>query len=150
MRYVMAVYDGSEHSYSGVALAAQLASRNGVRLHVLSVVPLPIVGLDIATDIAIAANVDSHEHLLAALQADLAARGQYAQFALKIGNPVDEIVRYATDYNVGQIVIGLTFKSWFDRWAARLMLRRLIRLAPCTVTVVKEDVAPRGRLALVS
>ncbi|CAB3754480.1 hypothetical protein LMG29739_01938 [Paraburkholderia solisilvae] len=150
MRYVMAVYDGSEHSYSGVVLAAQLALRNGVRLHVLSVVPLPIVGLDIATDLAIAANVDSRGHLLEALQADLASRGQYAQMALKIGNPVDEIVRYATEFNVGQIVIGLTFKSWFDRWTTRLMLRRLIRLAPCTITVVKEEVAPRGRLALVS
>ncbi|MFC0576210.1 universal stress protein [Paraburkholderia solisilvae] len=146
----MAVYDGSEHSYSGVVLAAQLALRNGVRLHVLSVVPLPIVGLDIATDLAIAANVDSRGHLLEALQADLASRGQYAQMALKIGNPVDEIVRYATEFNVGQIVIGLTFKSWFDRWTTRLMLRRLIRLAPCTITVVKEEVAPRGRLALVS
>jgi nucleotide-binding universal stress UspA family protein len=131
-------------------LAAELASRNGVRFHVLSVVPFPKVGLDIATDSAIAASVDSRQHLLDAPKADLAARGQYAHLALKIGNHVEEIVRYATEYNVGQIVIGCTFKSWFDRWSAQALLHRLIRLAPCPVTLVKEDITPRGRLALVS
>ena len=53
MKYVLAVYDGSEVSYRSVLLAAEVASRNGVRLHVLSVVPLPSLGLDIATDIAL-------------------------------------------------------------------------------------------------
>jgi nucleotide-binding universal stress UspA family protein len=151
MKYVLAVYDGSEVSYSSVLLAAEVASRNGVRLHVLSVVSLPAVGLDIATDSAIAASVDSRQYLLESLKADLAARGQYVQLALKIGNPVDEIVRYATEFNVGQIVIGCAFKSLFDRWSARAILHRLVRLAPCPVTLVKDNIAPRnGRLALVS
>jgi nucleotide-binding universal stress UspA family protein len=151
MKYVLAVYDGSEVSYSGVLLAAEVASRNGVRLHVLSVVPLPKIGLDIATDSAIAASVDSRQHLLEALKADFDARGQYVHLALKVGNPVDEIIRYATEFNVGQIVIGCAFKSLFDRWSARAFLHRLVRLAPCPVTLVKDVVAPRnGRLALVS
>ncbi|GAB7523248.1 universal stress protein [Paraburkholderia sp. 2C] len=151
MKYVLAVYDGSEVSYRSVLLAAEIALRNSVRLHVLSVVPLPAIGLDIATDSAIAASVDSRQHLLEALKADFAARGQYVQLALKIGNPVDEIVQYATEFNVGQIVIGCAFKSLFDRWSARALLHRLVRLAPCPVTMIKDDAAPRNRrLALVS
>ncbi|MFC0400105.1 universal stress protein [Paraburkholderia rhizosphaerae] len=144
----MAVYDGSEHSYSGVLLAAELASRNGVRLHVLSVVPLPKIGLDIATDSAIAASVDSRQQLMEALRADFASRGQQVHLALKVGNHVDEIVRYAIEYNVGQIVIGCTFKSWFDRLSAQAVLHRLIRLAPCPVTLVKKEVTRGSRFAL--
>jgi nucleotide-binding universal stress UspA family protein len=147
----MAVYDGSEVSYSGVLLAAELASRNGVRLHVLSVVPLPKIGLDIATDFGIAASIDSRQHLLEALQSDFVARGQYVHLALKVGNLVEEIIRYATDYNVGQIVIGCAFKSLLDRWSARAILHRLVRLAPCPVTLVKDEPAPRNsRFAIVS
>jgi nucleotide-binding universal stress UspA family protein len=149
----MAVYDGSAHSYSGVLLAAKLASSSGVRLHVLSVVPLPAIGLDIASDNAIAASVHSREYLLEALKTDLASRGQHVHLALKVGNQVEEIVQYATEYNVGQIVIGCTFKSLFDRWSARAILHRLIRLAPCPVTLVKDSVMPpnpRNRFALVS
>ena len=151
MKYVLAVYDGSEVSYRSVLLAAEVASRNGVRLHVLSVVPLPSLGLDIATDSAIAASVDSRQHLLETLKDDFAGRGQYVQLALKIGNPVEEIVRYATEFNVGQIVIGCAFRSLLGRWSARAFLHRLVRLAPCPVTLVKDDLAPRnGRFALVS
>jgi nucleotide-binding universal stress UspA family protein len=144
MKYVLAVYDGSEVSYGGVLLAAEVASRNGVRLHVLSVVPLPKIGLDIATDSAIAASVDSRQYVLESLEADFAARGQSVHLALKIGNPVDEIVQYATEYNVGQIVIGCALRSLFERWTTRAILHRLVRLAPCPVTFVKDKVAPRG------
>jgi nucleotide-binding universal stress UspA family protein len=82
--------------------------------------------------------------LLESLEADFAARGQAVHLALKIGNPIDEIVQYATEYNVGQIVIGCAFKSLFERWTTRAILHRLVRLAPCPVTLVKDRAASRG------
>jgi nucleotide-binding universal stress UspA family protein len=137
MRYVMALYDGTPCSYRSVLVAARFATMHQARLHVLSVVPLPRFALDIPTDVPISASVDAYEHLLATLGSDLTQRGLQFQLALKLGNLVDEAVRYAVDYGVGLIVVGCSFRSLLARWSSRAMLRRLVRLAPCPVTMVK-------------
>jgi nucleotide-binding universal stress UspA family protein len=142
MRHIMAVYDGSPCSYCSVLLAAGLASTNEARLHVLSVVPLPKFGLDIATDAAILASVETCEHLLDSLRTDLTQRGLQFRMTLKCGNLVDETVQYALEYGVGLIVVGCSFRSLFSRWSAHALLKRLVRLAPCPVTMVNESSTP--------
>jgi nucleotide-binding universal stress UspA family protein len=134
----MALYDGSPCSYRSVLVAARFAATHQVRLHILSVVPLPKFAFDTATDAMLSASVDAYESLLATLEIDLTQRGLQFQLALKVGNLVDEAVRYAAEYGVGLIVVGCSFRSLLGRWSSRALLRRLVRLAPCPVTMVNE------------
>lgn len=105
MRYLLTGFDGSERSRLAVARAAEIAERSCARLHVLMVAGLPSAGMDVAigneiVEECIAVATDQ----LVTLSSQLGL--QFAQYAVRLGEPAQEIVRYALEFGARHVVLG--------------------------------------------
>jgi nucleotide-binding universal stress UspA family protein len=143
MRYILAAYNGSDHSLRAVNHAVEMADKTGARLHVLSVATIPAVGSDVYMDDIMRQNLSHCEQLVESLKVKLGASGT-TQMMVRIGDPVFEIVRHAVEYGVGQIVVGCR-RHWFDRWPASRIVRQIVARAPCKVIVIGNEAATRPR-----
>jgi nucleotide-binding universal stress UspA family protein len=130
--------DGSDHAFKALSYALDIARRNKVELHMVSVEEIPYMPeyieevreekgtaarryhtvIQRATAMAQEHRVKLHPHVLA-------------------GHPVRDIVELARELKADLLVIGATGHSAFYQRMIGSRADRMIQLAPCPVLVIK-------------
>jgi universal stress protein A len=114
--------DFSAASERAGVVATAMARQQGVRLHIIHVVP-PITDPD-----------DSPERL-SRLAAAL-GKDQPVQSALLSGRVAHQIIRYAWEHGIGLIVLGTHGRTGVTRALLGSVAESVVRLAPCPVLTV--------------
>jgi nucleotide-binding universal stress UspA family protein len=114
--------DFSAASEHAGLVAREMAREQGVRLHVIHVVP-PVTDPE-----------DSPEKLKR-LAADL-GKDLYVESALLSGRVAHQIIRYAREQGIGLIVLGTHGRTGVSRVLLGSVAESVVRLAPCPVLTV--------------
>lgn len=145
-----------ELSYAAAPYAAMLARMHGAELHVLHVASVaPVVaapglaapGTPVApTAIGPAPEEllrDAREQLASFRQEHLAAFAGTVVTAVVLGDPVGEIVRYATDNRIDLVVMGTHGDGVLRRIIFGSVSKSVVEHSPCPVLLVPVHSAPR-------
>jgi nucleotide-binding universal stress UspA family protein len=54
-----------------------------------------------------------------------------------VGHPAEQIVRYAKENDIDQLIMGQKGKSKIESWLLGSVSKRVSTYSPCTVTIVK-------------
>lgn len=73
-----------------------------------------------------------------ALSEEVAKYVEGATLVVKVGDPADAVVGYATDKGSELIVLPSHGRRGFERWLLGSVSERVVRLAPCPVLVLRR------------
>jgi len=135
IRKLPVAYDGSEAARAAFSFGADMAAKYGAELHVLAVARPPEFGTEEETEAVIEQSRSHCQALLDALKAGLGGRA--AVFAVAIGHPSDQIVRYAEGHAIDQVVVGHRGRTLFDRLHVGSVARQVVAHARCGVSVLR-------------
>jgi nucleotide-binding universal stress UspA family protein len=144
-RSVVCAVDFSETSQEAFAVAQDIASCSGARLHLVHAVidplQLPWSVETAAVDFAelLRSWIQGAEEGLSKLAASLPADSPPATQAVVVGRPPAEIVRYAEDHAADVIVMGTHGYGAVRRFLLGSVVDQVLRQASCPVLVVYDD-----------
>jgi nucleotide-binding universal stress UspA family protein len=140
LKKILVAFDGSEKSYDAFDFAlemSKLCPNAAPDIIVLSVAqppePIDIVEMDAIIDSA----TQHYEELFKGLREKAKERNLEIKTEVVVGHPADQIVRYAKDNEIDQIIMGQKGKSKIETWLLGSVSKRVSTYAPCTVTIVK-------------
>ena len=137
MKHILVGYDGSEHADKAFAMAADLASKYGAKLEVMSVARPPEPPEMVETE-ALLENAQAHfEQAFAALKTRAEAAGLHPEFTVLVGSPADQIIHHAHETGADLIVLGHRGKSRIARWLLGSISKRVVSYADCAVLIVR-------------
>jgi nucleotide-binding universal stress UspA family protein len=130
--------DGSEGSFAALAEALDLARHYGAELHTISVAEVPQYG---GTIDEVIEEKETHNGYYREAIGRAQARAQEAGVDLKshsvVGHEVKTIVEYIKAHDFDLLVVGfMGHSALYDRVMGSTC-QSLVRLAPCSVVVVK-------------
>lgn len=130
--------DGSDGAFKALAFALDLAETSRARLHMLSVEELSDLATSIDEVIEEKAAADRRFQEVVE-RAEALARLKRVTMTVHVmtGHPVGKIVDYLNEHDVDLLVVGFMGHSALYERIIGGTAERLVRLAPCTVTVVK-------------
>jgi nucleotide-binding universal stress UspA family protein len=132
---LLVAYDGSKAARDAFDFGVDLASRYAAELHVLAVARPPEFGSEEETEAVIEQSRGHCQKLLDSLKAALGA--ETATFAVAVGHPADQIVRYAERHAIDHIVVGHRGRAMFDHLLVGSVARQVVAHARCGVTVLR-------------
>ncbi|NLP64635.1 universal stress protein [Paraburkholderia sacchari] len=145
MHDILAGYDGSASAQGAVRFAKNLAEKEGARLHILTVAPLPDWGkLAYERPELIETEKRHCQDLITELKSEFGSSGITVQYETVVGHPAKELVLYAERHGIDHVVVGHRGHTVFDRWLLGSVARQVIAYAPCSVTIVRDRSADRG------
>ncbi|HRQ63709.1 MAG TPA: universal stress protein [Xanthomonadaceae bacterium] len=134
---IIAAFDGSRTSTAAYHFALKLAAVEKAPLLVLAVAQPPDVE-DHARNVAeLEAQTSHFEEAFQALAPKAAEAGVEARFRVVEGHPVERILEQAKAVGAGHIVVGNRRKGIFEWLLLGSVAKRIVDLAPCSVTVVR-------------
>jgi nucleotide-binding universal stress UspA family protein len=135
---ILIANDGSEGGFKALAFAIDLARLHHARLHMLTVEELPDFPASIDE---VVEEKDEADHRFKALveRAQQLAKLKHLKLDLHLaaGHPVRTIVGFAKEHAIDHLVVGFMGHSALYERIIGGTADRLVRLAPCSVTVVK-------------
>jgi nucleotide-binding universal stress UspA family protein len=135
---ILIANDGSDGAYKALSTALSLAKQFGAELHMICVEELPLMPASIDEVIE---EQDELEHRYHAVIDRAAAVARLYDVDLKAhvvpGHPVPTIIDFIQKHRIDHLVIGFMGHSAIYNRIIGGKSDRLVRLAPCTVTVVK-------------
>lgn len=138
---IVLAYDGSLASQEALLNCKELSQWHKSNVHLLAVVPYDLVA--IGPESAYYSeehNKVEHDQYVKVLNdgiSQLSKTGINAQGELRRGDPVDQIVLYATEISAELIILGHKHRdSWIERWWRGSISKVLIEESPCSVLVV--------------
>ena len=138
---IVLAYDGSHASQEALLNCKELSQWHQSNVHLLAVVPYDLVS--IGPESAYYSdehNKVEHDRYVKVLNdgiSQLSKTGINAQGELRRGDPVDQIVQYATEISAELIILGHKHRdSWIERWWRGSISKALIEESPCSVLVV--------------
>lgn len=138
---IVLAYDGSLASQEALLNCKELSQWHKSNVHLLAVVPYDLVA--IGPESAYYSeehNKVEHDRYVKVLNdgiSQLSKTGINAQGELRRGDPVDQIVLYATEISAELIILGHKHRdSWIERWWRGSISKVLIEESPCSVLVV--------------
>jgi nucleotide-binding universal stress UspA family protein len=134
---IIAAFDGSASATAAYRFALKLAVAEKAPLLVLAVAQPPDVE-DHARSVAdLEAQSGRFEKAFQALAPEAATRGVEARFRVVEGHPVEQILAQAREVEASHIVVGNRRKGIFEWLLLGSVAKRIVDLAPCSVTVVR-------------
>ncbi len=134
---IIAAFDGSKSAVAAFRFALKLAAGDKVPLLVLAVAQPPDVD-DNARNVAeLDAQTRRFEEAFQALAAEAAPSGVETKFRVVEGHPVERILEQAKEIEAGHIVVGNRRKGIFEWLLLGSVAKRIVDMAPCSVTVVR-------------
>jgi nucleotide-binding universal stress UspA family protein len=134
---VVVPIDFSDDSFAALDTAREMAD-DPSHLHVVHVLPI----LEANDPGVIWYNIDDEsrsQHAADALNKALAQRGHRGmQVAIRLGDPGQEIARYAEQVAAGLIVVSSRGQTALQRLLIGSVADRVVRLAHCPVLVLKQ------------
>jgi len=137
VRNILAPTDFSETSDLAVRHAVDAARTYGARLYLLHV-PGP-TGEDFEADFPVGRFETTVRQRLAAFVSEDEIAALRPEYALRIGAPAEEIVRYAQDREIDLIVMGTHGRKGVAHMLLGSVAERVVRTAPCPVQVVRQQ-----------
>lgn len=135
IRKLLVAYDGSATARTAFDFGVDMASKYAAELHVLAVARPPEFGDEEETEAVIEQSRRHCKKLLEALKPALGPKT--ATFAVEVGHPADQIVRYAEGHAIDHIVVGHRGRALFDRLLVGSVARQVVAHARCGVTVLR-------------
>jgi nucleotide-binding universal stress UspA family protein len=132
IRSILLATDFSAHSAAAAALACALARDYGARLHVLHVLPLPILYGE-----GISAVPPDDQEERATAQLEQIGAGLEVGRRLSEGDPATEILEAARTLPCDLIVLGTHGRTGLRRLLMGSVSEEVVRKAPCPVLIVK-------------
>ncbi|MBI4184534.1 MAG: universal stress protein [Proteobacteria bacterium] len=130
--------DGSEGAFKALAAALNLARRYRAELHMVSVEELPWLPGTREEVVGEKALANHHFEAVAAKAAAIAKKERVKLHThLVAGHPVSTIARLVETHRFDALVIGFMGHAALYNAIMGSTAERLVRLAPCTVIVVK-------------
>jgi nucleotide-binding universal stress UspA family protein len=135
---ILVANDGSPGALRALGIALELAKREGAALHMVTVEELPWfpASIDEVEEEKAEAN-----HRLAPLIETARAQAEAAGVALEThllpGHPVHTIVALINEQHFDLLVVGFMGHTRLYEQIIGSTTERLVRLAPCTILVVK-------------
>ncbi len=131
--------DGSDGAAKAYAAAVKQAKENHAELHMICVEELSYFPISVDEVIE---ERDEEEHrfrkVIAHAQSEAAHQGVTLHPHVLAGHPVRDIVSFIESHGVDLLVVGfMGHSALYDRIIGSTA-ERLVRLAPCTVMVVKN------------
>lgn len=135
---ILVANDGSDEGFAAFTFALELAYRFERPLYMLMVKGLPVAPITIA-------EVDEKQNEAAARIEPVVERARKLAALKKVrlnveivsGYPVRSITNFIGDHGIDHLVIGSTKEPSFYKQFIGGTVARLVRLAPCSVTIVK-------------
>ncbi len=135
---ILVANDGSDGGFKALAFAIDLAKHHQARLHMLSVEELPDFPASIDEVVEEKDEADHRFQLVVARARSLAELKQLPlEVHLAAGHPVRTIVDFVKEHAIDHLVVGFMGHSALYERIIGGTAERLVRLAPCSVTVVK-------------
>lgn len=135
---ILIANDGSDGAFRALATALRLARQFSAELHMICVEELPLMPTSIDEVIE---EQDEFEHRYHAVIDRAAALAKMQDVDLKThvvpGHPLPTIIDFVQKHGIDHLVIGFMGHSAIYNRIIGGKSDRLVRLAPCTVTVVK-------------
>lgn len=135
--HILAAYDCSEPAEAAFDHALHLAERVQARLSVISVTRPPEMANDAPVGAFASDAVRDYEGAHDRLRLGAAARNVSIETRVLVGDPADEILRFAATARVELIVIGQRGRSPIRTWASGTTTHRVVDYASCPVLVVR-------------
>lgn len=134
----MIAYDGSKPADDAVDFAAELAQAFTASLHVF-MVSRPL-------EYTVSVELQSHEEqarthceqVLRRARTTLERASFPTHFSHAMGQPAEQILRYAESHSIDHIVVGHRGHSTFERWHIGSVARQVVAHGDCAVTVVRR------------
>ena len=138
---IVLAYDGSLASQEALLNCKELSQWHKSNVHLLAVVPYDLVAIGPESAYYNEEhNKVAHDRYVKVLNdgiSQLSKTGINAQGELRRGDPVDQIVQYATEISAELIILGHKHRdSWIERWWRGSISKVLIEESPCSVLVV--------------
>ena len=137
VRNILAPTDFSETSDLALRHAVDAARTYGARLYLLHV-PGP-TGEDFEADFPIGDFETTVRKRLATFLSKDEIAALHPEYALRIGVPAEEIVRYAQDREIGLIVMGTHGRKGVAHMLLGSVAEHVVRIAPCPVLLVRQQ-----------
>lgn len=135
---ILIANDGSDGAFKALATALRLAKQFGAALYMICVEELPLLPASIDEVIE---ERDEYEHRFHAVidRAKALAKIQGVDLQTRVvpGHPVPTIIEFIQQHGIDHLVVGFMGHSALYNRIIGGKSDRLVRLAPCTVTVVK-------------
>jgi len=130
--------DGSEGAFKALGEAISLAKQFGAELHIISVEEVPQYAGTIGEVIEEKAEANGRYRETAKQARELAARGGVdLTVHIIVGHEVKTIVEFVKKHGFDLLVIGFMGRSALYDRVMGSTCQSLVRLAPCSVLVVK-------------
>jgi len=146
-RILMATDFGAP-SREALQYACEIANRFQAELHLLHVIvePVPLPDAEAAwfePATALPAVIQGVERQLGTEAARLPlTEGRQATFSVKVGYPVDEVMKYIDEHQVDLLVLGTQGHRGLSHLLLGSVAEKLVRLATCPVLTVHAPAAP--------
>jgi nucleotide-binding universal stress UspA family protein len=134
---ILLCYDGTREGQHALSDGASLAEELKAEVHLLSVIDSSswVQGADIISAVPIDLVTESARSLLDEGRQKLAARGIRASVHFAVGDPLDQIPRFANDLKVDLVVVGHRRKTRLARWWSGKNDGLLLDRVSCSVLV---------------
>jgi nucleotide-binding universal stress UspA family protein len=134
---ILLCYDGTREGQHALADGAALAVDLRAEVHLLSVLDNAswVQGADVLSAVPVDLVNESAKSLLDEGRQKLAARGIRASVHLALGDPLDEIPRFAKELKVDLVVVGHRRITGLARWWSRKSDGLLLDRVSCSVLV---------------
>ena len=137
-QHILVPVDFSPDAERALDYAIALAQQFQARLTILHIIHIPVT-----TDVDLSSYYGemeiSAQQGLATYQKQIADAGLTADVAIMRGTPFREIVDVATNQQVDLIIMGTHGRTGLQHLLLGSVAERVVRLAPCTVMVTRED-----------
>ena len=141
MRILLAV-DDSEHSNAATKSILERPWPTGSTVRVLFVVqiytPIPIPTGVLDYEALTQSLLKGAQGVIDRTTAKLGALGVTIESGMRQGDPRQEIVDEAKDWNADLIVVGSHGRTGLQRWLLGSVAEHVVRNAPCSVEVVRQ------------
>ena len=143
VKRILVPTDFSETSDAALKYGIGLAQAFSAQLYLLHV---PKTGVNFEADFPMVQFETAPQERLETLVGEQEARQLRPEYALRIGAPSDEIVRYAGYREIDLIVMGTHGRSGMPHMLMGSVAEKVLRTAPCPVLTVRPPRgAPSGR-----
>ena len=146
MNKILVGLDGSPNSLKALEEAISLAKLLNAELHTISVEELPHFSETISEVEEEKEFEDSKfSEIVQKAKEMAAAKNIQVKNHILVGHEVKTVIEFIRKNNIDLLVIGFIGRSAIYEWAMGSTSHSLVRLAPCSVLVVKQDLKSRKK-----
>ncbi|MDQ2055897.1 universal stress protein [Halobellus sp. H-GB7] len=136
---VLVPTDGSDCANQALAIGVDVADAEGAALHLLSAIVIPVLGVDVRTDIQMNLLEESATELLDeaakfAVDAGIGSTSKTVEYGPSIHKV---ILTYIEEHDIDLVVVGTHGRTGFDRYVLGSVTDYLVRTSPIPVLTVR-------------